>query len=160
MTRVLSVSNPKTFATVLKNYSIAIADNLNHSFTECCVREGVPSICNGFCNLKGLLAQTPKAHTFAICYNHMPQLIKCLTDGRDHVPCCERENIPRVCHGACAGKYTLTTALEHVICLDYAIPTLSCIAQGIEILPPPPRDVTADALNNSQVSSHSLNHCI
>ena len=151
VTRVLTVSYPKTFVNVFKNYSKTISDNLNHSFTDCCVKEGVPSVCNGFCNFKGLLTQTPKAHIFAICYNHMSQLIKCLTDGRNHIPCCERQNIPRICHGSCAGRYTLTTALEHVICLDYATPTLACIAEGIETLPPPPREVTAEALNSSQV---------
>ena len=151
VTRVLSVSYPKTFSHVLQNYSKSIADNLNHSFIGCCVKEGVPSVCNGFCNFRGLLTETPKAHIFAICYNHLPQLIKCLTDGRNHVPCCEQQNIPRICHGSCAGKYTLTTALQHVVCLDYAIPTLTCIAQGIQILPPPPRELIAEAVNATQV---------
>jgi hypothetical protein len=56
-----------------------------------------------------------------------------------------------MCHPTCAGKYTLTTVLEHVICLDFAIPTLACIAEGVEILPPPPKDITVDAISPSQV---------
>ncbi|CAG2118784.1 unnamed protein product, partial [Medioppia subpectinata] len=152
VTRVVSVSYPKTVQMAFENKSKVISDDFNHDFSDCCVKEGIPSICNGFCNFKGLLTQTPKAHIFAICYSHMTQLVKCLTDGRNHIPCCERQNIPRVCHGSCAGKYTLTTALQHVICLDYATPTLSCIADGIQTLPPPPREVTAEPISTSQIN--------
>ncbi|XP_054159728.1 Ig-like and fibronectin type-III domain-containing protein 2 [Oppia nitens] len=165
VTRVLSVSYPKTLQSVLKTNVTVISDDFDHNFTECCAKEGIPSVCNDFCHLKGLLNQTPRAHIFAICYAHMSSIVKCLTDGRNHMPCCERQNIPRICLGSCAGKYSLTTALEHITCLDYATPTLSCIAEGMQILPPPPRDVIVEVTSPSQilvkweqnpVKSHSL----
>jgi hypothetical protein len=150
VTRVLTVEYPKTY-NVLKNYTKSFSDRVSHNFTDCCDKEGVPAVCKVFCNFKGLVTEAPKGHIIAVCFNYMTQLMKCLTDGRNHIPCCQRQNIPRLCHPACAGKYTLTTALEHVICLDFATPTLACIAEGVEILPPPPKDLTVDAISPSQV---------
>lgn len=47
------------------------------------------------------------------------------------MPCCVKQNIPEVCRSVCSGDYGLTTVRQHYSCMDYTIPTLSCIAEGI-----------------------------
>lgn len=43
-----------------------------------------------------------------MCFNHIGSITKCLTDGRDHMPCCVAAHIPKVCQPICQGNFSLT----------------------------------------------------
>ena len=67
------------------------------------------------------------------CDPHFKQIVKCMADGRNHVPCCERNQVPDICQDMCIGDYTLQSddVRTHLSCGAYTAPTLACIAEGI-----------------------------
>ena len=150
VSRVLTVDYPDAI-NVLYNQTKHFADSVDHNFTQCCEHEGVSQLCFDYCHFKGLVSGTPKPQIAAVCVNHMSSITKCLADGKNHIPCCKRQQVPSVCLGSCVGKYTLTTAFQHAVCLDYAGPILACIAQGVEILPHQPKDVIAEEISEFKV---------
>lgn len=122
---------------------------IDHNYTSCCVNHNVPPSCQDFCSLQSvIMGGHPNPWH---CMDHLPVITRCLTDGRDHMPCCIKQNIPEVCRSVCSGNYGLTTVLQHYSCMDYTIPTLSCIAEGIELLPGPAQDLTVEALSDTEL---------
>ena len=92
------------------------------------------------------------------CDPHFKQIVHCMADGRNHVPCCERNQVPDICQDMCIvmkisyfqndksklnlytlffsvllGDYTFQTddVRTHLSCGAYTAPTLACIAEGI-----------------------------
>ena len=51
----------------------------------------------------------------------------------------------------CVGAYTVQTddARTHVACAAYTAPTLACIAEGVDILPPQPTELVAEDIMDS-----------
>ncbi|XP_054711801.1 Ig-like and fibronectin type-III domain-containing protein 1 [Uloborus diversus] len=123
--------------------------SMDHNYTACCVNHNVPRSCQDFCNLQSvIMGGHPNPWQ---CMDHLPVITRCLTDGRNHMPCCIRQQIPEVCRSVCTGDYGLTTVLQHYSCMDHTIPTLSCIADGIVLLPGPPREISVEALSDSEL---------
>ncbi|KFM57521.1 Ig-like and fibronectin type-III domain-containing protein, partial [Stegodyphus mimosarum] len=122
---------------------------VDHNYTNCCVKNGVPTFCREFCSLQSVI-MGGQSNPWQ-CMDHLPKITKCLTDGRNHTPCCIKQNIPEVCRSVCSGNYALTTVRQHYSCMDYTVPTLSCIAEGIELLPGPPQEVTVEAISDSEL---------
>lgn len=125
--------------------------NIDHNYTDCCALEGVPSICHGFCQFKGLISNRDPPSVMHRCINFIPQIAKCLADGRNHMPCCKKQNIPNVCLPVCVGNFSLVTVTDHFTCMDYAAPLLACIADGVQTLPPQPKEVTAEAISQTEI---------
>ncbi|XP_067138192.1 Ig-like and fibronectin type-III domain-containing protein 1 [Centruroides vittatus] len=120
-----------------------------HNFTDCCIRSRVPASCLEFCSLNSILGGNhPNPWQ---CMDHLPAITRCLTDGRNHLPCCVRQNIPEECRPVCIGSYGLSTVLQHYTCMEHTLPTLACIAEGIELLPGPPKELTILPLSSSQL---------
>lgn len=71
--------------------------------------------------------------TFLLNLGLMPLRLVFSPDGRDHVPCCIREQVPDICQDLCRGEYTVVTdnVKTHFSCPTYIERTLSCIADGI-----------------------------
>lgn len=125
--------------------------DIDHNYTDCCVRENVPSVCHGFCNFKGLVSEGQPPQVIQKCIHHLSSITKCLADGRNHMPCCRRQNIPEVCRPVCVGNFTLATVLDHFTCMDYTAPVLACIAEGVQTLPPPPKEMTVDPISATEI---------
>ena len=123
----------------------------DRSFFECCQTEGVPILCRQLCNLNAMINDQTKPYTL-LCYNYLPKIFSCISDGRNHLPCCKRQNVPQLCQPSCTGKYTLVKALDHAICHEHSKTVLFCIAEGIEVLPKQPQDITAETVNSTYVS--------
>ncbi|GFY65024.1 ig-like and fibronectin type-III domain-containing protein [Trichonephila inaurata madagascariensis] len=122
---------------------------VDHNYTSCCVNHKVPASCQEFCSLQSvIMGGHPNPWQ---CMDHLPVITKCLTDGRNHMPCCVKQNIPEICRSVCTGDYGLTTVLQHYSCMDHTIPTLSCIAEGIELLPGPPQEVSVEPLSDTEL---------
>ncbi|XP_015794562.1 Ig-like and fibronectin type-III domain-containing protein 2 [Tetranychus urticae] len=122
-----------------------------HNFTDCCRSENVADICLPFCNIKNLVGQTPSPAAAVTCIQYMTPMVRCLADGRNHLPCCMRQNVPEVCLPSCSGNYNLTRVVDNIVCLQYAAPILSCISQGIETLPPQPIAVTIEPVSSTSL---------
>lgn len=124
----------------------------NHNYTECCLSKNVSSSCLGFCNIQSILegstGQDPEN-----CETDFPAIVKCMTDGRNHVPCCIQERVPDICQDVCRGDYTAITdnIKTHFSCSSYTEQTLACIVEGIELLPSPPQDVEVEALTEKSL---------
>ncbi|XP_060521519.1 Ig-like and fibronectin type-III domain-containing protein 2 isoform X2 [Cylas formicarius] len=124
----------------------------NHNYTDCCVLQNVSSGCLGFCNiqsiLEGITGQDPEH-----CEKDFPSIVKCMADGRNHVPCCIHERVPDICQDVCRGEYTAITEniKTHFSCSAYTEQTLACIVEGIQLLPSPPEDVEVDALTEKSI---------
>ncbi|XP_013190125.1 Ig-like and fibronectin type-III domain-containing protein 1 isoform X2 [Amyelois transitella] len=128
--------------------SIALA----HNYTDCCVNANVSKACLGFCSIQTILegtGQDPET-----CQPDFPAIVKCMADGRNHVPCCVQERVPDICQDVCRGEFTPVTdnIKTHYSCASYMEKTLACIVEGIELLPSPPEDVEVEPLNEKQLN--------
>lgn len=102
-------------------------DEYVHDFTECCKYLNVSNKCLGFCTIHKyenevknhikkfqlkLLINQSVLYIFIsnlsiidgtagvepdMCESDFPRIVKCMADGRNHLPCCERKKIPDVC---------------------------------------------------------------
>lgn len=99
------------------------APAITHDFTECCQSLNVSSKCMGFCTVHNILDGTTGIEPEA-CENDFPSIIKCMADGRNHMPCCERKKIPDLCQDMCRGEYTPFTDLlkSRISCSAHTIP--------------------------------------
>ncbi|XP_034250543.1 Ig-like and fibronectin type-III domain-containing protein 1 [Thrips palmi] len=117
-----------------------------HNYTQCCVDAKVT--CLGFCNIQSILegntGQDPEN-----CEADFPAIVKCMADGRNHVPCCIDAGVPDICRDVCRGEYTVITdnIKTHFSCSRYTEQTLACIAQGVEILPSRPERVFVESVS-------------
>ncbi|XP_015790397.1 Ig-like and fibronectin type-III domain-containing protein 1 [Tetranychus urticae] len=125
--------------------------DVDHNYTDCCIEEGVPSMCHGFCQFRGLISNRDPPQVIHRCISFLPSIAKCLADGRNHMPCCKRQSIPSVCQPVCVGNFTLTTVTDHFACMDYAAPLLACIAEGVLTLPPQPKEVSAEPASPTEI---------
>lgn len=126
---------------------------VEHNYTDCCITEGVPKSCHHFCQFRGLITDVePQGSSVHNCINHLSSITKCLADGRDHMPCCRKQNIPETCRPVCVGNFSLTTVLDHFTCMHYTAPVLACIAEGVQILPPQVRQLTVDPVSSTEVN--------
>lgn len=125
---------------------------VGHNYTACCMAQNVSKGCLGFCTLQSILDGNTGEPTQ--CENEFSQIVKCMADGRDHVPCCVREGVPDICQDLCRGEYTTVTdnVKTHFSCPSYIERTLSCIADGVEILPSQPLNVEATAISSSSIN--------
>ncbi|KAJ8714843.1 hypothetical protein PYW08_004824 [Mythimna loreyi] len=125
---------------------------LSHNYTDCCVAANVSKGCLGFCSIQTILegtGQDPET-----CQPDFPAIVKCMADGRNHVPCCVQERVPDICQDVCRGEFTPVTdnIKTHYSCASYMEKTLACIVEGIELLPSPPEDVEVEPLNEKQLN--------
>ena len=67
------------------------------------------------------------------CEADFPNIVSCMADGRDHLPCCLDQGIPGACSDLCRGEYTVQTDNIKSLfsCSAYTAPTLACIAVGV-----------------------------
>lgn len=67
------------------------------------------------------------------CETDFPAIVRCMADGRNHVPCCIQERVPDICQDVCRGEYTAITdnIKTHFSCSAYTEQTLACIVEGI-----------------------------
>lgn len=126
---------------------------VEHNYTDCCINEAVPKECHHFCQFRGLITDVePQGTSVHNCINHLSSITKCLADGRDHMPCCRKQNIPETCRPVCVGNFSLTTVLDHFTCMHYTAPVLACIAEGVQILPPQVTSLSVDPISSTQVN--------
>ncbi|CAH2043160.1 unnamed protein product, partial [Iphiclides podalirius] len=128
--------------------SVALA----HNYTDCCLSANVSAACLGFCSIQTILEGTGQDPE--ICQPDFPAIVKCMADGRNHVPCCVQEHVPDICQDVCRGEFTPVTdnIKTHYSCATYMEKTLACIVEGIELLPSPPEDVEVEPLNEKQLN--------
>ncbi|KAG8229762.1 hypothetical protein J437_LFUL007060 [Ladona fulva] len=124
----------------------------NHNYTDCCIDANVSTNCLGFCSIQSILegntGQDPE-----VCEHDFPAIVRCMADGRNHVPCCIQEGVPDICQDVCRGEYTVITdnIKTHFSCSTYTEQTLACIVEGVELLPSSP-----ERLEVTPVSQTSL----
>ena len=70
---------------------------INHDFTDCCSAKNVSSSCLGFCDIKNILEGSTGSSP-SQCEADFPNIVSCMADGRDHMPCCLDQGIPEVKH--------------------------------------------------------------
>lgn len=75
---------------------VAELDEYVHDFTDCCKSMNVSNKCLGFCTIHNIIDGTAGVEP-DVCESDFPRIVKCMADGRNHLPCCERKKIPDVC---------------------------------------------------------------
>lgn len=125
---------------------------LTHDFIECCESFNVTTKCLGFCTIHNILDGTTGVEPEA-CETDFPSIIKCMADGRNHMPCCEKKQIPDVCQDMCRGEYTPFTDLlrSRISCAAHTIPGLECILEGIQNIPSAPKAVFVEPINEKSL---------
>lgn len=126
--------------------------SVTHDFTECCDSLNVSLKCKGFCSVHNIIDGSTGVEPEA-CEKDFPSIVKCMADGRNHVPCCERKKIPDICQDMCQGEYTPFTDYlkSRVSCVAHTLPGLQCILEGIQTIPSEPKYVTVLPLNERSV---------
>ncbi|GAB0093957.1 Fibronectin type-III domain-containing protein [Sergentomyia squamirostris] len=121
---------------------------LVHDFTDCCNAQNVSSKCIGYCTVHNILDGTTGIDPEA-CETDFPGIVKCMADGRNHMPCCEKKGVPDLCQDMCRGEYTPFTDYlkSRVSCAAHTLPALQCILVGIQKLPSEPLDVYVEPLS-------------
>eukprot|EP00092_Neocalanus_flemingeri_P093803 GFUD01119242.1.p1 GENE.GFUD01119242.1~~GFUD01119242.1.p1 ORF type:complete len:1460 (+),score=180.34 GFUD01119242.1:219-4598(+) len=130
---------------------------VDHDFSPCCAARNISTVCQGFCKLKNILDGNTGVNP-SDCEEEFPDIVSCMADGRNHMPCCVEAGIPEVCTDLCRGEYTVQTdnIKSMFSCSAYTAPTLACIAAGIETLPKQPQGFSAEALNDTSIRLHWL----
>ncbi|XP_065358816.1 Ig-like and fibronectin type-III domain-containing protein 2 isoform X1 [Calliphora vicina] len=130
----------------------SVAPQITHDFTECCERANVSQGCMGFCNVHNILDGTTGIEPEA-CEKDFPQIVRCMADGRNHVPCCVEKQIPDLCQDMCRGEYTPFTDMlrTRVSCVHHTLSGLQCILQGVQQIPSSPLNVAADEVSETRV---------
>lgn len=125
---------------------------VKHDYTECCISLNVTSQCLGFCTIHNIIDGTTSIEP-EMCEKDFPRIVQCMADGRNHLPCCEREHIPDLCQDMCQGEYTPFSdyVRSRVSCVAYTLPALKCILEGVQNIPSPPVDVTVEPLNEKSL---------
>ncbi|XP_002074396.3 Ig-like and fibronectin type-III domain-containing protein 2 isoform X1 [Drosophila willistoni] len=126
---------------------------ITHDFTECCERANVSSQCMGFCNVHNILDGTTGIDPEA-CEKDFPSIVRCMADGRNHVPCCVEKQIPDLCQDMCRGEYTpFTDKLKtRVSCVQHTLSGLKCILKGVQLIPSMPTLLTIDHVSETKVN--------
>lgn len=126
---------------------------LTHDFTECCEHANVSTQCMGFCNVHNILDGTTGIDPEA-CEKDFPSIVRCMADGRNHVPCCVEKQIPDLCQDMCRGEYTpFTDKLKtRVSCVQHTLTGLQCILKGIQLIPSTPTLVSIDNVSETSVN--------
>lgn len=75
---------------------IAAEPLITHDFTDCCLLSNVSDMCMGFCTVHNILDGTTGTEPES-CEKDFPNIVKCMADGRNHQPCCEKANVPDIC---------------------------------------------------------------
>uniref|UniRef100_A0A1S4H6G5 Receptor mediating netrin-dependent axon guidance n=1 Tax=Anopheles gambiae TaxID=7165 RepID=A0A1S4H6G5_ANOGA len=120
---------------------------VTHDFTDCCHANNVSDACMGFCVLHNILDGSAGAEPEQ-CERDFPNIVRCMADGRNHVPCCVEKGIPDLCQDMCRGEYTPFTDLlkSRVSCVQHTLPGLQCILDNIQRLPSEPQSVSVEPL--------------
>jgi DB module/Fibronectin type III domain len=123
-----------------------------HDYTDCCESFNVSTKCLGFCTIHNIMDGTTGVEPEA-CENDFPNIIKCMADGRNHMPCCEKKKIPDLCQDMCRGEYTPFNDLlkSRISCAAHTIPGLECILEGIQKIPSSPSDVFVEPINEKSL---------
>ncbi|KAH8405330.1 hypothetical protein KR222_005359 [Zaprionus bogoriensis] len=126
---------------------------LTHDFTECCERANISSECMGFCNVHNILDGTTGIDP-EVCERDFPSIVRCMADGRNHVPCCVEKQIPDLCQDMCRGEYTpFTDKLRtRVSCVQHTLSGLQCILKGVQLIPSTPTFPTLDDVRETSVN--------
>ncbi|BFF96530.1 Ig-like and fibronectin type-III domain-containing protein 2 [Drosophila madeirensis] len=126
---------------------------VTHDFTECCERGNVSAPCMGFCNVHNILDGTTGIDPEA-CEKDFPSIVRCMADGRNHVPCCVDKQIPDLCQDMCRGEYTpFTDRLKtRVSCVQHTLSGLQCILKGVQLIPSMPIFVIIENVSETSVS--------
>ena len=105
------------------------ASPIAHDYTSCCKRKGVSTKCFDYCDIKvciscelicnvlfyvkkpasclqNILDGSVTTHPTE-CESDFPAIVECMAAGRNHVPCCEKAQVPDVCQDMCVGTYTV-----------------------------------------------------
>ncbi|XP_058124562.1 Ig-like and fibronectin type-III domain-containing protein 1 [Anopheles ziemanni] len=120
---------------------------VTHDFTDCCHANNVSAGCMGFCVLHNILDGSAGVEPEQ-CERDFPNIVRCMADGRNHVPCCVEKGIPDLCQDMCRGEYTPFTDLlkSRVSCVQHTLPGLQCILDNIQRLPSEPQSVSVEPL--------------
>ncbi|XP_058985320.1 Ig-like and fibronectin type-III domain-containing protein 2 [Musca domestica] len=131
----------------------SIPAQVTHDFTECCERANVSQSCMGFCNVHNILDGTTGIEPEA-CEKDFPRIVRCMADGRNHVPCCVEKQIPDLCQDMCRGEYTPFGDMlrTRVSCVHHTLSGLQCILQGVQQIPSTPLEVTISEVSETGVT--------
>lgn len=126
---------------------------MSHDFTDCCEAHNVTQECVGFCNVHNIIDGTTGIEP-EVCEKDFPNIVKCMADGRNHIPCCEQKAIPDLCQDMCRGEYTPFTDLlrTRVSCIQHTLPGLQCILQGVQKLPSSPTNVFVETITDTSLN--------
>lgn len=107
----------------------------------CCEKQNVPmeNCIDRFCD--PLEADDINLTDMMICAPWVSITLPCLTQGRDHTPCCIQRGLPSVCLNLCHGNITRID-YQYFQCLPYMDIFSNCLMEGYGVLASAPKDLS------------------
>ncbi|PAA89442.1 hypothetical protein BOX15_Mlig022972g1 [Macrostomum lignano] len=132
------------------NWSASVnTSRLPYGISQCCQARKVPSHCQLLCDPRNMTNFNHTDSSLSVVYNNctdsLPDITFCLADGKNHEPCCRRENVPDVCLGLCSGASVPSGSLT---CPLWWREIYGCIEEGIISVPPAPVIHRVDVFSN------------
>ncbi|XP_062589664.1 Ig-like and fibronectin type-III domain-containing protein 2 [Saccostrea cucullata] len=107
--------------------------------TDCCLAQNMSSSCLPVCHPS---SRPTDLNVVTACALDFDKVLKCGTDGRNHVGCCKRRNLPDICLDFCSGTMPASLNDKHLTCLQQLDDILACLEEGQDLLPGPPTSVS------------------
>lgn len=93
-------SSPKRFKDTSNDGIVSgwPSPSLPHDFSDCCRSMNVSHKCMRYCSVHTIFNRsTHYVHASDSCIQDFVHIVKCTAGGRNHVPCCQKKNIPDLC---------------------------------------------------------------
>nr|XP_011432114.2 Ig-like and fibronectin type-III domain-containing protein 1 isoform X2 [Crassostrea gigas]XP_011432115.2 Ig-like and fibronectin type-III domain-containing protein 1 isoform X2 [Crassostrea gigas]XP_034314784.1 Ig-like and fibronectin type-III domain-containing protein 1 isoform X2 [Crassostrea gigas] len=107
----------------------------NLNVTSCCIDANVSSSCLPVCHLSSMPTDL---NVLTACASDINKVLKCGTDGMNHVGCCKRRGVDDICLDFCYGAVPSNLDTQHLSCLSQLPTLLTCLEEGKMLLPGPP----------------------
>ncbi|CAK9297098.1 unnamed protein product [Gordionus sp. m RMFG-2023] len=85
------------------------------------------------------------------CLPELPKLVHCAADGRNHIQCCIKRNIPWNCRRFCEGTVPPLVTPHLQDCLAYSQAIIDCYYNGSVNIPTMPTNVRGDVIHNNMI---------
>jgi hypothetical protein len=103
--------------------------------TGCCSRAGIPDICLPLCSYHVKISDGLQLGPLCADQRTIRTMVRCMTGGRDHRPCCERRGVDNECLDICVGAINQSPFVLGAKCSKHSGKILQCMVEGADTLP-------------------------
>ncbi|XP_041363556.1 Ig-like and fibronectin type-III domain-containing protein 1 isoform X2 [Gigantopelta aegis] len=121
--------------------------------TACCIKANVSRTCMPGCtyDVASLISFFGDTSNLFTCVAHIPNMMKCGADGRNHTNCCAGRGVNALCSKLCSISQNDTIGPDFVSCFGKVLDVIQCYEEGRTTLPKHP-----DGVRITKVTTHTI----